>query len=441
MKKSQLKKKDEYGDFFEDYGFLKRAEEHKAKGNEEYKKERFERSIKEYDKALDQLLTVAHDKSITIGKRKWNDVIVLRSTLHLNKSTCHFKLQNWQKALDETLECLMGNMREEMMFTDPHIRQKVKTSERKDGHQAVTYVENRLPRATRAKAWFRASQCYAHMDYLERAKEALAKSLEMADDQQLLSELSQHSLRIDHLEKQQKERQRKQFRGFWDKLQERGGYVDKKPKAVAQWDSLNYEERFGDVVDPDEQIGDVEPVVGPKAVQRELEDSIRERLPPGVEVESALKSFQRNKNRMLDASFEEYLENKAEGTLVIDGPQLPPPMDVYGHVLGPSDSRPQDLPPPAKEIVPPRPRKSEETSLKWQPDRAKRQVPPPRATPADVWERKDILGAQQEAAWRYKYERQRLQKDSKAKKDSDAKKESLEALKARLEALDDSEDD
>ena len=36
-------------------------------------------------------LTVAHDKSILIGKRKWNDVVVLRSTLHLNKSTCHYK--------------------------------------------------------------------------------------------------------------------------------------------------------------------------------------------------------------------------------------------------------------------------------------------------------------------------------------------------------------
>ena len=36
-------------------------------------------------------LTIAYDKSILIGKKKWNDVVVLRSTLHLNKSTCHYK--------------------------------------------------------------------------------------------------------------------------------------------------------------------------------------------------------------------------------------------------------------------------------------------------------------------------------------------------------------
>ena len=38
-------------------------------------------------------LTIAYDKSILIGKKKWNDVVVLRSTLHLNKSTCHYKFQ------------------------------------------------------------------------------------------------------------------------------------------------------------------------------------------------------------------------------------------------------------------------------------------------------------------------------------------------------------
>ena len=46
-----------------------------------------------YDSAwLASRLTIAYDKSILIGKKKWNDVVVLRSTLHLNKSTCHYKL-------------------------------------------------------------------------------------------------------------------------------------------------------------------------------------------------------------------------------------------------------------------------------------------------------------------------------------------------------------
>merc|ERR1719414_1604617 len=84
-------KRDEYGDIFEDYGFLKRAEEYKEKGNSEFKKERFERALREYDGSLEQLLTVAYDKSIVLGKRKWGDVVVLRSTVHLNKSACHYK--------------------------------------------------------------------------------------------------------------------------------------------------------------------------------------------------------------------------------------------------------------------------------------------------------------------------------------------------------------
>ena len=92
-------------------------------------------------KLLSRRLTVAYDKSIVIGKKKWNDVVVLRSTLHLNKSTCHYKrrplsfylncflrLKEWQKALDAALECLVGNHRDEMIFTDPQIRQKVKES-------------------------------------------------------------------------------------------------------------------------------------------------------------------------------------------------------------------------------------------------------------------------------------------------------------------------
>ena len=36
-------------------------------------------------------LTIAYDKSIVIGKKKWNDIVVMRSTLHLNKSTCFYK--------------------------------------------------------------------------------------------------------------------------------------------------------------------------------------------------------------------------------------------------------------------------------------------------------------------------------------------------------------
>merc|ERR1719183_1692194 len=80
-------RKDEYGEPFEDYGFLKRAEEFKAIGNADFKKERYEKALNEYAKALDQLITVEHDKSLLISKPKWEDVVVLRSTIHLNIST------------------------------------------------------------------------------------------------------------------------------------------------------------------------------------------------------------------------------------------------------------------------------------------------------------------------------------------------------------------
>mmetsp|Transcript_2226 Transcript_2226/g.3845 ORF Transcript_2226/g.3845 Transcript_2226/m.3845 type:complete len:273 (-) Transcript_2226:24-842(-) len=221
-------RRDEYGEPFEDYGFLKRAEEYKAAGNEAFKKERYQSALEKYNEALDQLITVAHDKSIVLGQKKWNDVVVLRSMIHLNMSTCHFKLKEWEKSVSQALECLVGNMREESMMTDPHVRMKLKATERKQGTSGLheLTLEQRLPRPTRAKAWFRLSQCYANLDYVDRAKESLAKALEVCDDDKVLAEISQHSVRLEVLDKEQKDRQKKQFAGFFDKLQERGGYAD-----------------------------------------------------------------------------------------------------------------------------------------------------------------------------------------------------------------------
>ena len=39
------------------------------------------------------------------------------------------RLKDWQQSLDAALECLVGNHRDEMLFTDPHIRHKLKESE------------------------------------------------------------------------------------------------------------------------------------------------------------------------------------------------------------------------------------------------------------------------------------------------------------------------
>lgn len=249
---------DEYGDRFEDYGFIKRAEEHKLMGNADFQKERFEKALKEYECAHDQLLTVAHDKSIVIGKRKWNDVVVMRAMIHLNKSACHYKLKNWSPAADAAQECLMGNVREEMMYTDPTIRAKVKAAEKSHGKSEVAFLEEKLPKGTRSKAWFRLSRCYANLGHLDRAKEALAKAMEHCEDKQTLAEMNQHALRVDTLEKQQKQKQKQQFKGFFEKLQDRGGYVDAKTATKAKWDTLDYNTKLRLIEELDDSDGDDE---------------------------------------------------------------------------------------------------------------------------------------------------------------------------------------
>eukprot|EP00438_Fugacium_kawagutii_P009481 Skav204854 [mRNA] locus=scaffold1883:155978:158961:- [translate_table: standard] len=280
-------------------------------------------------------LTIAYDKSILIGKKKWNDVVVLRSTLHLNKSTCHYKLKDWQKSLDAALECLVGNHRDEMMFADPHVRQKVKEilpqlcgNERKHGHSGVTLLEFRLPRITRAKAWFRVvlsnswiERCYGHLDFLDKAKDALAKALEACDDQGLIAEISSHSQRkglgLDTLERLQKDKQKKQFAGFWDKFQDRGGYSEEKTQTQ-DWDKLKYWERFKDancfflaeVEDYEEQYMYVD---ADTTKQRQKDSDAAKKghaaellhhLPPGAKWDTA--GLTKKMYRNIDKSFEEW---------------------------------------------------------------------------------------------------------------------------------------
>ncbi|CAJ1384807.1 unnamed protein product [Effrenium voratum] len=349
--------RDEYGDLFEDYGFLKRAEENKAVGNDAFKKERFEKAIEAYDDALEQLLTVAYDKSILIGKKKWNDVVVLRSTLHLNKSTCFYKLKDWQKSLDAALECLVGNHRDEMLFTDPHIRQKVKESERKHGHSGVTYVEFRLPRLTRAKAWFRASQCYGHLDFLDKAKDALAKALEACDDQALICEISQHSLRLDTLERLQNDKQKKKFAGFWDKFQDRGGYTKGKENISEDkdWDKLKYWERFKHVEEYTEQYMYVDAEQKQEDRKKGHTADLLHHLPPGAKWDSAVKGLTKKMYRNIDRSFEQYLEKKKSGQAEVDTEDME------------SKSPRIEVPPAPRDFVPPRPSRKEETPLAYSP--------------------------------------------------------------------------
>eukprot|EP00931_Biecheleriopsis_adriatica_P005504 TRINITY_DN107014_c0_g1_i1.p1 TRINITY_DN107014_c0_g1~~TRINITY_DN107014_c0_g1_i1.p1 ORF type:complete len:481 (+),score=126.55 TRINITY_DN107014_c0_g1_i1:62-1444(+) len=448
--------RDEYGDLFEDYGFLKRAEASKAAGNEAFKKDRYEKALEEYDKAVESLLTVAHDKSILIGKRKWNDVIVLRSTLNLNKSTCHYKLKNWQASLDAALECLVGSHRDEMLFTDPHIRQKVKESDRKHGHLGVTYVEHRLPRITRAKAWFRVSQCYGHLDFIDKAQDALAKALESCEDDSLMAELSQHSLRLDTLERLARDQQKKKFAGFWDKLQDRGGYAEdgsrQDSKDAEKWDKLNYWERFKTV----EEVEEVDTYVDPEVRRAEQEArqaevnsrghtaELLQHLPPGAKWESAVKGLTKTMYKNIDKSFEAYLERKNSGQ---EATAFDPLLEQQGN------SPRIEVPPAPKDVVPPRPKRKDELPLSYSPrggrpsarTRAARS-PSPAVNSQEAFKQVYSMHAREEKAWQEKF--------SGAVVDSDEEQELQEARdriamqrwerlnkekKAWLEALDDSD--
>lgn len=476
----QLLRRDEYGELFEDYGFVKRAEDFKTAGNEEFKKERYEKALREYDNALDQLVTVAYDKSITIGKKKWNDIVICRSTLHLNKSTCYFKMKNWQKSLDEALQCLVGNVRDEMMFTDPLIRNKVKQEEQKTGSLSMLLVEDRLPKSTRSKAWFRVSKCYAQLKFLDRAKEALDKSLEVADaDQQLILDIAQHAVHIEALERDEKNKQKRQFRGFFDKLQDRGGYAEGRNKKPESWDRLNYSEKYREVGEEEyegycgearyyggfAQRPDPDDILG---VQRDYEDKIIRTMPPGVNMEVAIKHYEKAKVSKIDKSFQQYLEHKGQDEEDYGASQgmAPPLVDEFGHPLSPGfEPNMAGLPPPPKESVPPRPRRKDETPLRWDsgkrpgsyarvrsfsPRRAARSKSPGagRFDPAEVWSRRLEEGAEREAEWRYQFEQQQIdeQEEEELRKARERmEKQRRERVnkqkKVWLEALDDSTDD
>merc|ERR1712187_788853 len=60
----------------------------------------------------------------------------------------------------------------------------------------------------------------------------------------LLTEISQHWKHIHTLEKKQRERQQKQFEGYFDKLGAQGGYFSKKSSSKARWDKLSYAQKL-----------------------------------------------------------------------------------------------------------------------------------------------------------------------------------------------------
>lgn len=239
--------KDERGEPFKDFGFLKRVEAHKAAGNAKFKKETYGKALKEYESAIELLNAISQDNAIIVSEKKMSDIVTLRSTIHLNRSTCYYKLKNWQKSVEEASKCLAGDDLMELKCDDPYIGGTVEHLDRKFGYMNVAYVERRLPKATQAKAWFRMSRCYFNLGYPDRAKQATIKArdaCQACDDKQLLSEISQHWKHINTLEKKQRERQQKQFEGYFDKLGAQGGYVSKKMSSKARWDRLSYAQKL-----------------------------------------------------------------------------------------------------------------------------------------------------------------------------------------------------
>ncbi|CAE7828752.1 unnamed protein product [Symbiodinium microadriaticum] len=400
-------RRDEYGDIFEDYGFLKRAEAFKGEGNKAFAKERFEKALAEYarPRESESPLTIAYDKSIVIGKKKWNDIVVMRSTLHLNKSTCFYKLKDWQQSLDAALECLVGNHRDEMLFTDPHIRHKLKES----------------VRAKIGSRWGdpRGISCYGHLDFLDKAKDALAKALEACDDQGLIAEISQHSLRLDTLERLQKDKQKKQFAGFWDKFQDRGGYSEGKNDAQ-EWDKLKYWERFKHVEEYEERYSYVDQDQQQEDPKKGHAAELLHHLPPGAKWDSAVKGLTKKMYRSIDRSFEEYLEKKSAGQV-----------EEASVTEEPGQSPRIEVPPEPKDVVPPRPRRKEETPLAYSPRGARpgarsraARSPSPLPNPREEYARHYNSYAKQEKAWQDKAAAEAL--------DSEEEQELQEVLVAQL---------
>lgn len=235
-------------------GFLGRVEEHKKAGNAAFGKQDFAGAVAEYDAGLQLLVTVAEDRAIVIGQKKWNQVIVLRALLHLNKSACHCKTGAWREAVADASACLQGNLPTETKLTHPHILSAAKRS-------SIPDVDPRLSAAVRSKAWFRLSEGYLRLGYFARAKHAAARALGACEDEKLRALVDGHSQKVDALAKRAKRQQLRHFRGYWTKLeQQQGGYVkrdlSKRGQTKSKWEGLGAAERLQHVNALDGSDGD-----------------------------------------------------------------------------------------------------------------------------------------------------------------------------------------
>mmetsp|Transcript_81366 Transcript_81366/g.230516 ORF Transcript_81366/g.230516 Transcript_81366/m.230516 type:complete len:332 (+) Transcript_81366:63-1058(+) len=220
----KLLSKDKYGEAFKDYGFLKCAEEHRSLGNEQYKDQSFQRALQEYEAALQLLTAIAEDRAITVGEQMWDDIIVFRSLVQLNKSACHHKLGQWAEAIDAAVACLAGNLPVELQHTYPHILANTRP-------QDIPTVDTRVPKPARAKAWFRISDCQLRLGFFARAKSSAAKAAKVCESDSTRKMLAAHSKRILAVEKRERLHQKQQY---WGKMEAQGGYVKQDSSSRAR---------------------------------------------------------------------------------------------------------------------------------------------------------------------------------------------------------------
>merc|ERR1711948_212536 len=117
--------------------------------------------------------------------------------------------------------------------------------------------EKRLPKVTQAKAWFRMAKCYAQMGFPIRAQHIILKAREVCDgDKMMMEEISTLWKQVSVVKKKQKEKQAKQFEGYFEKLGNQGGYMTKKMTKSHKYGQMTLEQKVRHLERLDDEDGE-----------------------------------------------------------------------------------------------------------------------------------------------------------------------------------------
>merc|ERR1712050_112737 len=88
------------------------------------------------------------------------------------------------------------------------------------------------------------AKCYTQMGFPIRAQQIVLKAREVCDgDKMMLEEIALLWKQIGTLKKKQKEKQAKQFEGYFEKLGDQGGYMTKKAAKAKKFGEMNQEQK------------------------------------------------------------------------------------------------------------------------------------------------------------------------------------------------------